>query len=87
MTNQVNRRGRPAGIPRDGLYGRGVKTELLRVPVGKKDLTVALLNDLPDLVRLWKAESKQTRDWTKFNQFIELIEDIYPELFESSVDE
>lgn len=35
--HQPRRRGRPSGIPREGKYGTGVETKVVRVPVAVGD--------------------------------------------------
>jgi len=78
----VERRGRPSGIPRDGVYGRGVKTEVMRVPVGTPALVVSLLNDLPLLVSEWEKKTTHTRDWVQCGRFIQELRDQFPILFD-----
>lgn len=66
----ASRPGRPKGVKRDGLYGCGVQTEVMRVPSGSKDLVQRLLIDLPELVEHWEASASTTRDWTQANRLL-----------------
>lgn len=81
MPDSQSSPGRPPGIPRDGLYGRGIKTEVCRVPAGSSDLAKRLLADLPELVQSWELAARDTRDWTKLNQLMGELKAQFPELF------
>lgn len=66
--------GRPFGIPREGTYGVGVETEVVRVPTGYKKKIPVWINDLPQLVSRYKKESKSTRNWVIANRLLEELE-------------
>lgn len=72
---------RPKGIPRAGVYGTGIKTEVVRVPLGKRDLVQRLLIELPPLVQRWDEQSRDTRSWSKANEILNELERLFPELF------
>jgi hypothetical protein len=71
-------RGHQKGVPGEGAYGRGVKTEVMRVPAGTQEYVRACLNDLPILLAEYEAKSKRTRNWTEYHRFREQLDAILP---------
>jgi hypothetical protein len=74
------RRGRPPGIPRDGVYGSGIKTVLKRIPVGSDDYVVWAINDLPELLRRRSESLKDTRDYVQLRRFLAELYESMPDL-------
>jgi len=70
-------RGRPKGIPRDGTYGRGIKTEVMRVPEGSRERVQTYLHDFDEFIREWKSKSKDTRDWTQAKKLLDELESLF----------
>lgn len=75
-------RGHQKGVPGEGQYGRGIKTEVARIPAGSKEHITACVIDLPLLIKAWKEKSKDTRDWTQLNRFMEELEALLPSILE-----
>ena len=70
MDDYQAKRGRPQGIPRDGSYGRGVRTVVVRVPEQYKEVVKGLLLDLPEFLSGWESRAKDTRDWTQAKRLL-----------------
>lgn len=57
MTEAVKRgRGRPAGIPREGTYGTGVKTKVVRVPE-------AIADNIPEILAKFEQIKSFIDSW------------------------
>lgn len=57
MTDTVKRgRGRPAGIPREGTYGTGIKTKVVRVPE-------EIANNIPEILAKFEQIKTFVDSW------------------------
>lgn len=85
MEKPKRKRGRPPGIPRDGKYGRGVKTVKFRIPEGQQEYVEFCISDLPGIMKQIREESKQKTSprYDKLNQFLAELETLCPELFKA----
>lgn len=76
MANNSNRHkkpGRPIGTPGAGKYGRGIKTERIRVPIGTGEMAARLVIEIPRLLEEFESRRKDTRDWTQANKILNRI--------------
>jgi hypothetical protein len=59
MTDEPKKkRGRPSGIPREGTYGTGVKTKLVRVPI-------AIAPNIPEILAKFEQIKAFVDEWDK----------------------
>jgi hypothetical protein len=74
--------GRPVGIPREGTYGKGVRTVLFRIPASysdlDKDVLRRLIIDFKDFLDKRKSLSRNTPEWTHANDLISELEALFP---------
>lgn len=67
------RPGRPEGYKANGIYGAGVKTKLMRVPIGYEGYVKAMIIDLPEIIEGYEEKSKDTRNWVEAKKLISEI--------------
>lgn len=82
----AKKRGRPAGIPREGKYGTGVKTKTVRVPEYQADRIDAVFKNLEQvkvLIESWELKISQAASESKtgssprtYEQAVRLIEEL-----------
>ena len=65
--------GRPEGYKAAGKYGNGIKTKLFRIPEGKEDYVVAMINELPELLQEYEARMKDKKNWVEVKNLIDDI--------------
>lgn len=68
--------GRPFGIPREGTYGIGVETSLVRVPARLKDRVPHIVKGLPEIISKYRKEQKNTRNWVVAVRLLDELEDL-----------
>ncbi|BAZ14693.1 hypothetical protein NIES4071_65370 [Calothrix sp. NIES-4071] len=86
MTEIARKRGRPQGIPREGGYGTGVKTKVVRVPEAVADNIKEILSSFEQikvLVDSWgeainEATTKSSvgKPSPRYDQAIKLLEEL-----------
>jgi hypothetical protein len=86
MAEPTKRRGRPSGIPREGTYGTGIKTKVVRVPVTVADNIVEVLaafEQIKVLVDAWddqvetaKAKSTVGKPSPRYEKAMQLLKEL-----------
>jgi len=69
------KRGPKPGSKRDGTFGHGVKTKVVRIPEYMEASDLLLLQEMLDIIWHYRERRKKTRDWT---QAWKLIDDLTP---------
>jgi hypothetical protein len=69
------KRGPKVGSKRDGAFGYGVKTKVVRIPEYMEASDLLLLQEVIDVIWHYREDRKKTRDWT---QAWKMIDELTP---------
>lgn len=79
MQEQCKKRGRPPGIAREGTYGLGVKTKVVRLPIELANRAVEIIDTLDSIqsfIHAWEQECEEHKTSPRYDKALAMLSEL-----------